>query len=220
MATFGELKTTVSYMLDDLQFGYFTEIQVGLWLNQSQKRVQKLLLKAGQNYYQLCAMTTLVVNQRDYVLPADFKQEHRLELVIAGTNPNETTSALIPITTMQQDLVPSGVGTPAFYEFRKNRIILRPAPDLALPMRLFYSYEVPDMTLDSDIPDVPDSYHELIALYAAEIGFIKDGRVSTLLEKRLKEVMDELESDSKERNKDVPRGITETGHSDYTRDIF
>lgn len=213
--TFRQLKDLVASWLDDLQFGYFTEPQVEVFINNATKEVQKRLIKAGQNYYNIPVQTTLVVNQNDYVLPDDFKKLHRLEVVISGSCPNESVQEILPITTNQQDLVPTGVGTPLCYYFKKSRLVLKPAPDTALTMRMIYSYLVQDMTLDTDTPDVPESYHELIALLAAQDGFIKDGRSSPLLEKKLKQFEDDMDSDAQERNQDSPRSIVQTTN-DYS----
>lgn len=217
---FGDLKASVSYLLDDLQFGYFTTPQVGIWLNNAQREVQKRLIKAGQNYYVKRIQTTLVVNQRDYVLPQDFKKEHRLEIIMSGTEPNETVNTLAPITVMQQDLVPSLVGTPAYYFFKKNRITVQPAPDTALTLRMYYTYLVTDMSLDTDVPDVPESYHELLVFLAAQDGFIKDGRENALLIKKINEYQSDMNIDANERNQDQVRMIVETGFSSESGNPF
>lgn len=211
--TFLELQNLCASWLDDLNFGYFTRTQVQVWLNNAQKEVQKRLIKAGQNYYLRKVQTTLVINQRDYVLPTDFKKENRLELVMSGTQPNESVSPLLPVTLNQQDLVNSVAGTPAFYFFKRNRITLIPAPQSALVMRLYYSYLVPDMTIDNDVPDCPESYHELIALLAVQDGFVKDGRSADLLNKKIAVFEKDMDSDANERNQDIVRSITETGFS-------
>lgn len=211
--TRGELKTLVSTWLDDLQFGYFTESQIEVWLNNAQREVQKLLVKAGNARYNRWVQTSLVVNQTDYVLPQDFKKVQNLEVVVSGTVPNESTSPILPITTNQKYLVASQSGTPRFYRFRKNRLVLTPAPDTALTMRLEYTYLVTDMTLDTDIPDVPDEYQELIALLACADGFIKDGRVNDLLNAKILIYRKDLDTDAQERNQDQPRGIVETGNN-------
>lgn len=209
--TFQELKQTTSYWLDDLNFGYFTDTQVGIWLNNAQKRIQKRLIKAGKNYYDRCVQTTLVVNQNDYALPSDFKDLVRLEVIVGGTAPNESKKPVSKITTNQQDLIGMGTGTPAWYFFKRNRLVLLPAPDSAIALRMIYAYEVPDMVLATDTPDAPDSYHEYIALLAAEDGFIKDGRTPVLLEKKIKEFEVQLDEDAAKRNLDSPRMIVETG---------
>lgn len=209
--TFAELKAAVSYTLDDLNFGYFTETQVGLWLNQSQRRLQKRLIKAGQNFYTKCVQTTLVVNQNDYVLPEDFKEVNKLVVVVSGSPPNESLSPVLPITMGQQTLMGTGVGTPCWYVIKKNRLSLSPAPDTALPLRLIYTYDPVDMVLSSDVPDIPVSYHEFLVLLASQQGFIKDGRENALITKKILEFEGEIDTDAAQRNVDQPRQIVETG---------
>lgn len=212
--TFLEMQNSTAYYLDDLAFGYFTPTQVKVWLNNAQKRVQKRLLKAAQNYYNLCSQTTLVVNQREYALPDDFKKIMRLEIVISGTYPNESVNPVKEVTTNQKDLIPyMGTGTPEWYTFKRNRLVLYPAPSSPLVLKLEYAYEVVDMVNDSDLPDVPVSYHELLPLLAAEDGFLKDSRVSEILAKKMKDFEEELDSDAQERAQDGPRRIVETGNS-------
>lgn len=210
---FLDIQNSTAYFLDDLAFGYFTQTQVKLWSNNAQREVQKRLLKAASNYYLKCVTTSLVIGQRDYVLPDNFKKLHRLEMVMSGVAPNEVTSVILPMTLNQKELVAQSSGTPQYYFFKKNRLVLNPAPDTVYTLRLFYSYEVSDMVLDSDVPDVPSAYQELIPLLAAEDGFIKDGRNSALLEKKLKQFEMDMDSDAQERNQDVPRGIVDTGIS-------
>lgn len=208
---FRELKDLTSFWLDDLQFGYFTDAQVSLWLNNAQNEVQKRLIKASQQYYTVCVQTTLVVNQFDYVLPLDFKKVMRLEVIVSGTSPNESVIPVIPITLNQKDLVITGNGTPQFYTIKRNRLVVRPAPDTALQMRLYYAYQVASMVLDTDLPDVPDAYHELIALYACQDGFIKDGRSNALLGVKIMAYEKDMDSDAQERNQDQSRSIVVTG---------
>lgn len=206
---FLEMQDLTAGWLDDLQYGYFTTSQVKVWLNNAQKRVQKRLLKAGELYYKLDVQTTLVANQRNYQLPDDFKKLHYLEVVISGTAPNESTSQIVPVTEGQRRREGGGTGTPYCYTISGNQLFLYPAPDTALVMRMGYSYEVADMVNDGDHADVPESYHELLPLLATEDGFLKDGRASELLQKKLKEFSIETSEDAQERNQDLPRGIVE-----------
>lgn len=212
-----ELRTLMLSWLDDANAGYFTEPQCNVFLNNAQKTVQKRLIKAGQNYYTICVSTTLVVGQYSYVLPLNFKKLHRLSIV-QGVSPNATETPLAFITTNQKDFFPTGTGFPRAYTIRRNRLYLATAPDSTYTMKMIYSYEVPDMTLDTDQPDVPPSYHELIALHAAEDGFLKDGRVSDLLQKKLKEYEVQLDIDAADRNQDTSRNVVETG--DYVSGEF
>lgn len=219
--TFLELRQLVSYWVDDLNLTYFTPAQVNRFLNNAQREVQKLVLGAGQDFYMKCAQTTLVINQRDYVLPDDFYKVNRLEVVISGSSPNENVLRLNPITPNQLDLMGTQTGTPSVYFFKKNRFTLYPAPNSALTLRMLYSYKVADMVLDSDLPDVPEPYNEMIAVLAAMDCLLKDGRdVSALIEKR-DLYMKMLKDDAAQRSLDESRSVQYTGtYDDYSSLIW
>ena len=209
--TFNDLQNLTVYWLDDLNFGYYTQTQVQLWLNNAQIEVQKMLIASAQNRYTAWVGTTLIVGQSDYVLPADFRKLNNLEVVLSGTPPNETVTPIVPITLNQKYLIDMGQSTPAAYYFRKNRLVLQPAPDTNLLMRLVYTYLVANMVNPTDIPDVPPEYHELIALLACADGFLKDGRQNALLLTKIEAYKTDLEQDAQERSQDLTRGIVETG---------
>ena len=143
---------------------------------------------------------------------SDFKKEHRLDIVITGTAPRLQVQPIQPITTNQQYLILTEPGLPKFYTFRRNRLIMYPAPDQSYQLRLFYSYACVDMVNDTDVPDAPQDYHQFLALLAAEEGFIKDGRVSDLLERKIKDYQTQLDQDAQERAQDMGRMVVETGN--------
>lgn len=210
---FGEIKQLVWNWLDDPFSGYFTDSDVSRWINNAQYETQKLLLQANENYYVKCVQTIMAINQQDYVLPNDFMKLHRLEVIISGTPPNEALTPLAPITLNQQDLVPGGAGQPQFYFIKKNRLVLWPAPDSELSLRLFYSPRVVEMADDLEIPDVPEHYHEFLAVLATIDGLLKDQRdPSPMLAKR-EYYQKMLDRDADERNQDAPRAVTETSNS-------
>lgn len=218
--TLSDLRTLASVWLDDVGNGYFTVPQLNIWLNNAQKTVQKKLIRAKQNYYFKVCQTNTVIGQQDYVMPEDFKKLHRLEVVVSGTGTNEVRQRLQPITPNQTDFSNLGPACPDFYFDKRNRFSLWPVPDQVYVLRLSYTYEVTDMVLDTDIPDVPESYQEFIACIAAMDGFIRDGRSSQLLAAKIALYEEMLLSDSQERNEDEPRSITVTDMSGYGGYIF
>lgn len=206
-----DLQNLTSFWLDDLNFGYYTQIQVNYWINNAQIEVQKMLIASGQNRYNAWVGTTLIVGQSDYVLPSDFRKINNLEVVLSGVPPNEAVTPIVPITTNQKYLIDMGQSTPAAYRFRKNRIVLQPAPDTPLLMRMEYTYLITSLVNQTDAPDVPTEYHELIALLATADGFIKDGRQNQLLLTKIEAYKTDLQQDAQERSQDVVRGIVQTG---------
>jgi hypothetical protein len=175
--TRAQLSTLVVGWLDDPNQGYFTASLVNTWLNLAARQVQQMLLQAGENWYMKPVETLTVASQAEYVLPSDFMVEHRLELVTSGTGTNENRKTLQHITTNQQDQVSIGLGEPSCYYIKKDRIVLSPTPSIGnLTLRLYYSPLATDMAADADEPDVPEQFHEYVAILAAYDGFVKDDR--------------------------------------------
>lgn len=209
--TLSQLEAVTLDWLDDPNGAYFSKARLDTWINNAQHECQKLLLLAEELYYVKPVQTTLVVNQNEYVLPSDFLELHRLELVTDGSPPNENTVPLSPMTMNQQDLVPNHTGTPQFYFLKRNRLVVFPWPDTPLTLRLYYSYEVADMVLPTDLPDIPDEYHEFLAVLASIDGMLKDQRdPSAMIMKRgYYEAM--LKNSAEQRRKDASRAIVVTG---------
>lgn len=209
MLTRGQLKELVTYWVDDLQKGYFTDDQLNRFLNDALFEVQKELVLAGENWYLTCAETQTVLNQADYALPTDFLKLNRLEIL--GPNQTSTFYPLQSITLNQQDLIAFNTsGTPEAYYLKKFRAVLVPAPDSVKTLRLYYTYRVTEMTADSNVPDVPEEYQEWIALVAAYNCFIKDDRNPSNLLEKMSVYKKMLASTAEERTVDSPRQVVVT----------
>ena len=210
---------TVSY-LDDLQQTYFTPSQLDVWLNNSQRKVQRQLIEAKQNFYLKCVQTTVQANQCGLLVPDDFMICHRLEVIVSGTFPNENRAPLSPITLMQQDLLGANPATPAAYYFKKNVLGLAPIPDQAYVMKMTYSYAVPNMTNDNSVPDVPERYHELLAIYAAMDGFLKDDRDNGYLMKMADTYITDMRREAQQRQEQESRRVVTRGDDWGMGDIW
>ena len=206
-----QLQTFVSVQLDDLNKTYFTAAQITVYLNNACREVQKLLLGANQNYYVKCVVTPLVSGQQSYALPQDFLQLNRLDIITNGTGANQTYYPVAPITINQQDMVATySAGDPSYYFIQKNRLMLYPWPQTAYTLRLRYSYLIPNMVNESDVPDVPEQYHESVGYIACIDGLLRDGRDASFFLRKREELIERLKEDADERNKDVSRSIVVT----------
>lgn len=205
-----EIRTLILSWLDDTQAGYFTPAQVNVWINLAQRQVQMMLLQAGNNWYMKPVQTIMVTGQYDYVLPADFMVEHRLEVILSGTGPSEVRQPLGMITTNQQDMVSIANGTPQAYYIKKDRVTVSPPPQQGYTMRLYYSPRVVDLTGDSDTPDVPEQYMEYLAILAAYDGFIKDDRSPEILLAKKTKYEELFKQMAVDRVQDSSRQIVQT----------
>lgn len=208
---FGQLKTMVWTWLDDPNHLYFTDSVVSTWLNNAQKETQKQLIQAGENFYVTKVYANTVADTDTYALPDDFLKLNKLQIATSGTGTvTEVRQGISPVTLVQLDQVSMSTGTPAVHCIRKNCITLRPIPSQAWRIYLDYSYLVADMTEDSNVPDVPEQYHEYLAVLATLDGFLRDRRdPSSMIEKR-DFYRDMMKQDAEDRHVDAPREVVVT----------
>lgn len=206
-----EAKTKVSILLDDLNFGYHTESQVTIYLNDAQQEVQKYLVQAGQNWYSKCKQATLVVGSCEYYLPSDLLKINRLELVTSTSNSVDNTYPLNPITLNQQDLYSQTNADPLAYVMVKNRIKLFPVPNIARTIKLTYTYRLSDLSLDAESFDVPQEFEEMIILLAAKTGAIRDDRSTAMIDSKIAMYLQSLKQAASDRQQQRSRRIVVTG---------
>jgi hypothetical protein len=209
--TFAQLRTLASTWLDDINNTYFTAAQVNVYLNQAQREAQKMLLNSSQDYYSKCSTTPTVIGQARYAFPSDFLKVQRLSYITQGSGDTATYQKITAITRNEQDVVlyqPSGA--PLAYYVNKDTFAIVPTPDQVYTVHLDYSYRVADMSADGDVPDVPEDYHELIAILAARDGFLRDGRDLSPIEVKMNVYKDLMKQNAQQRTQDAPRSVVTT----------
>lgn len=198
----GQIKSYVWSLCDDLAGSYFTTTELTRFINQEQQETQKQLVLSGNNWYlKVDQSGSTVVNQQGYTLPTDLLAINRIELV---QNPgvNEAVFPLTSITLNQKDAFQNFSGMPCAYYLQKNTIQMIPAPQQVWTIRYYYTYQIADISSDSDTPDVPTEFHEYLAKRVAMQCFIKDGRDATLLLRDIQKVEDDLKARAIERAQD------------------
>ncbi len=207
---FSQMQVRLSYLLDDVNNGYFTLTQIKRCLNDAQMEVQKRLINAGAQWYTKCVSTNLIADTNCYTVPTDFLKLHRLEVITDETN--NISYMVQQITMNQQDAFKQNwstvsSGNPTVYFIKKNALTMYPVPNTVYPLKLNYSYLVADMVNDSDVPDCPTQYQELIIFLAAVECFIKDGRDASLLMGKIEAFDKMMKSDAEDRLQDQPRMV-------------
>lgn len=208
---FGQLTTLVLSWLDDPQGAYFTPSQTAAWINNAQREAQKQLLQAGENYYVEKMSGQTIANQATYVLPSDFRLCHKMEMVCSGTGVSEIRTELDFVTYQQLEQISQSTGFPVAYNLRRNIIEFRPIPDNIYTMYLHQSYRVVDMSNATDVPDIPQDYHEYIAVLATLDGFLKDQRdPSAFVAAKEDKYLQRMVKDAESRDVSAPRTVVVT----------
>jgi hypothetical protein len=196
--------------LDDEQSGYYTTAQMNSFINMAAKETQKILIQSFENRFVNVIEASTVLNQERYVLPSDFLKINLLEVVSSGTGVNEVTYPLVQAPLSQKDRSYSKTGLPLQYSFINEEIVLRPIPDAVYTLRMYYTFRITRLVNDGDVPEIPEEYHEYIALRAAKFGFIKDGRETGALDVELSRLQEDMKRDAENRNVDRARGVIMT----------
>ena len=211
----GEIRTLTSVWLDDINNGYFTIAQLDVFINQAQRECQKKLIQAFEDYYTICVESNTVIGQRDYQFPTDFIKLMRLERITQGAGDTASTERLYPLSRNEIDVADystegSAIGLPYNYVINKDSLSLYPIPNEIKTIRFWYASRVFDMTADSDVPDIPEDYHEYVAILAARDGFLRDGRPLTPIESKLGYYEQLMVESAENRNVDSPRMVVAT----------
>ncbi len=211
-----ELEDLCLSWLDDPNASYYTRPQLKVWINNAQREVQRRLIKAGENYYEVPVSTQTVMNISGYSLPSDFLKCHKLAVVLNGTGVNENIQIITPTTLVQLGSASPLFGVPVQYTIRNNCLLLDPAPNDVYTLKMIYSPKVSNMSADTDVPAVPDTYTELIAVLATLDGYLKDKTdPSNFITEKRDYYMKSIEQDMKNRQIQSPRMVVQTEDYGY-----
>lgn len=211
----GQIRELVSQWVDDPNNGYFTTSTLNTFINNALYEVQKRLIMAGENFYVTCVTTATVQNQAEYALPDDFWGIRRLRIITSGSGVTANKFDLMPITMAQESQF-AATGTPSGFYLRKNLLVIVPAPTSdAWTLEMEYAERIGLMTSDADVPDVPEHFHEYIALLAAYNCFIKDDRVPSILQQKKEEYEKQLDEAAEARVMNKARTVVITSDGYY-----
>jgi hypothetical protein len=193
-----QIQQLISQWTDDVDQGYFTPTIINTFINNALYPVQRRLILAGQNAYTRCITTPCVQDQNLYALPTDFWGIRRLRIITQGSGATADRSTVDPIAMSQEQMLPK-TGLPRGFYLTKDSsktpcIFLAPAPtQSSWTIEMDYAYVIVPMTLDVDIPDIPEQFHEYLALVAAYDCFIKDDKVPSTIKVKKEEYEDQLD---------------------------
>lgn len=144
------------------------------WLNDALKRVyRKLDFPENQTE----AAVPFVAGTREYSLPADFirlsrsddEGSLRIELAGAADLPVHEVP-LVEINARDE----TATGRPLLFALKASTFVVWPAPDATYTGRLPYWAGAAEMVADTDVPNIPDEYCELLVAYALSLAYGKE----------------------------------------------
>lgn len=161
--TLAQLRTAVLEELNERDNARFKRSMLDRWLNDGLR-----IAVAASEYLQKSQAIT--VTGTKISLPTDFYKATGVSLVQGGVK--------YPVdpgldSSLDTDL---GTGTPYNYHIWGQEMYFTPTPSTALTGTLRYVAYPASMVADNDIPELPDAYHLMLVVYAAERALLVDGK--------------------------------------------
>jgi hypothetical protein len=137
---------------------------VKVWLNSAQ---QTAVIQSEFRSQESTATVTTSANAATYALPTDYSR-------LIDFFYNESHELLSPMDVRDFDALPESTGRPYAYAMRGNELVLYPTPDAVYTFTLRYWRLPKDMSADSDEPEIPAQYHDLLIAYAMQKAFMRE----------------------------------------------
>lgn len=140
--------------------------RVKRWLNDGLRRLQRRL-EIGDNQSE--ATIDAAIGVSSYPLPADFVRIARedtsggLRVVLAGGADAPVREVTLGEIDARDE---TERGQPVFFALTAASLVVWPTPDAAVTLKLRYWSGPPTMVADTDVPDLPDEFAELLVSYA------------------------------------------------------
>lgn len=134
------------------------------WLNQAQRRA---VIESEIRTQEASDEISTEAGTLSYQMPSDFARE--IDFV-----ETESKRPLTPADLREFDTFPSSTGRPSAYTVIGSQLALYPTPDAVYPL-VFRYWKLPqDMVSDTDTPEIPVQYQELLTAFALKKAFQKE----------------------------------------------
>ena len=191
----GDITTRVQQRVRDTNY---SSTEINSYVNDTQNDVFNEyylpFMQAVQNY-------TVTANISDITngtgLPTNYIQAISLVLTTDGQEklieflPYRVLDTLYPDPT---DTLAYTTGVPIYWYFYNDTIRLFPAPDQAFTLTLQYNKKPTELTADSDVPEIPSEFREVLVMGAAyRVLQVKDNYdQASVLQNKYDEILQKL----------------------------
>lgn len=154
-----QLRAAVRKALQEPNTDRFSDSDLTDWLNDGQADVNNRIEFLVQR-----STADLVIGEKEVAVPGDFLRFRRFTF---DSNPLYITTADALDAEYGDGSWASETGTPTHYYFLSpTTAVIWPTPDAAKTVQLTYSRTPVTMSLDADVPEIPEEWHRLLVLYA------------------------------------------------------
>lgn len=229
-----ELRTASRERSDEEATGFIDNSELNGYINQGYRMIYAKMVGQFESYFVIPGTTgnggqfDMVADQQLYDLPSDFHKLIRVEMRDSGSNDDRDFYRLKSLNIANYDFSARFPYKDAYfyrygYYLAGNKIGFRPIPqDASNTVRLWYIPTVTALSNDSDVPVIPELYHDAIADYAAIKCLSKSGE--DIYQEKYQEWLDSLDTviqSMMPRNENAEQMVfTEDAESDLWENRF
>lgn len=173
-----EIRDSSRSKADEKETGFIDNTELDRFINQGVNYVRGKIAQRFEDYFVVPGtllnggLFSTVVSQMSYALPATMMKAVRIEQRPAGSTSDNDWRRMDRqnINSDRFDTYyPIREGfVPAFgYNIAGNQIHIKPVPASVYSVRLWFVPRATALVLTTDVPDVPEEYHEMVSEYAA-----------------------------------------------------
>ncbi len=161
------LATVRTDIKDRLRNANYTDALVDQYINATQRHITN---RYALRFMETSTTQATTQSDYDYALPADFQQMLTLRITAPTANVSDITKNYLTNETFDAKYpAPTDEGTPSYWTVYGDDLLVYPVPDATVnTLTLKYLKSATTLTDDSDVPEIPEEYQEVLitgALY-------------------------------------------------------
>ncbi len=172
----GDVKLRVKRKFGDEAQVQITDADIIRWINDG----QQFIVSQSDSLLQKAASADIIAGQQEYTLPTDLLVLRNVSMKISSLSPY---FPLVGLSLQEFDNLLGGweadttnKGIATFYHVYSNTLKLCPIPSTSLTggLKLYYSRFPVNVSVDTDVIDLPITYHNAIVNYCMQQAYEQD----------------------------------------------
>lgn len=224
----GEIRESARSKADEQATGFIDNTEANRYINQGIRFVYGKIVQRFEGFFLTKGTVanggyiSVTANNNEYSLPTSCLKVVRVERRNTNDSNENNWRKLLRLNVGNDQIndffpIREGRDQGFGYFIAGNKIYLRPVPASGFDMRIWFVPKATELVSDSDVTEIPEEYHELVAEYAAIQMLRKSGEdiwkeATELFKQELLHMLDTVEHRAQE-----PEQMVVTDDYDFDR---